>query len=491
MSVRQRALRGATWAVAGGNASQVLSFVIFIVISRQVGPAAFGAVAIAIAIVEMCRPLASEAVVGNLVAGGRLDARLFNAGFFISMTAAVLLCAVLVLATPVFASLFRTPALSTVLPQISLLLIFYAASRVQEAYLTLELRFDSLAIRSVAAAVAGGVVGIAAAYSGLGVTALVLQQWTTAFVSLALVWRACAWRPSFAFSRRDSKALLRSSAALAPAGLLAQLTMLTDALAVASFSGSTAAGLYNLGKRTRLALQLGLASALDRVSLPTFARARTDAAQLSRTLATALRLSTLLAFPAFVGVAAVAPELIELFLGPEWQPAAAPMAFLLIAGAVSMTTHFFDNILLILERRRWIAMLRLAMLIVLVTLLALFGNRGAVVVAGCALAASLLHNLAAFYAVSRHAPVDAAVYSRSIVVPMTLSLVMLALVALLRNVWPLEALEPVLRLPALIGIGGIFYLGASWFVARRAVNEFIHAARSVIGPKPAEIAPKE
>ena len=491
MSLRRRALRGATWAVAGGNASQVLSFVMFIAISRQVGPAAFGAVAIAIAIVEMCRPIASEAVVGNLVAGGRLDARLFNAGFFINMAAAILLCAALVLATPLFAALFQTPALSTVLPQISLLLIFYAASRVQEAYLTLELRFDSLAIRSVAAALIGGTVGIAAAYSGLGVTALVLQQWAAALVSLVLVWRACAWRPRFAFSRQEGKTLLRSSAALAPAGLLAQLTMLTDALAVASFSGPTAAGLYNLGKRTRLALQLGLASALDRVSLPTFASVRSDKQQLARTLGTALRLSTLLAFPAFVGVAAVAPELIQLFLGPEWQSAAAPMALLLIAGAVSMTTHFFDNVLLILDRRRWIAMLRLGMLIILVALLAIFGAQGAIAVAACALAASLLHNLAAFHAVSRHAPVSAAVYGRTIIIPLALSLAMLAVVMLLRDAWPMDRWTPALRLPALIAIGGFFYLGASWLIARRAVDEFASAARTVFAPKPAETAPKE
>ena len=38
MSLKQRALRGATWAVAGGNASQLLAFVMFVAISRVVGP---------------------------------------------------------------------------------------------------------------------------------------------------------------------------------------------------------------------------------------------------------------------------------------------------------------------------------------------------------------------------------------------------------------------------------------------------------------------
>ena len=480
MNLKQRALRGATWAVAGGNASQLLAFVMFVAISRVVGPEAFGTVAIAIAIVELCRPLASEAIVGNLVARGRFDDDTFNAGFALCLALAVVTCAILALAAPLFAWMFHAPQLRAVLPQIALLLVFYAGCRVQEAYLTLELRFDALALRSVAAALIGGGVGIAAAYSGMGVGALVLQQWTAAITSLVLLWIACPWRPRLRFPRQALTDLARSSATLAPAGVVSQLSILIDALAVATFSGPVASGIYNLGKRMRLALALGLSGALDRVSLPTFARVKTDTAQLARTLETALRLSTVVAFPVFLGVAAIGPELIALFLGPEWAGAALPMALLLVGGAVALTTHYFDNVMLVMERRRWIAALRLGMLLLLIGALIAVGRHGPAAAASAALAAGLAHNVAAYFAVSRITPAPLRTYIVGVIVPLGISLAMLLLLTLLREAAFISHLSAVVRMTSFITVGVVFYAGVTWMIARPAARAVISAARTVL-----------
>jgi teichuronic acid exporter len=285
-------------------------------------------------------------------------------------------------------------------------------------------------------------------------------------------------------SGEDTRQLLRSSAALAPAGLVAQLTLLTDALAVASFSGPHAAGLYNLGKRARLALQLGLSSALDRVSLPTFARVRADKELLSRTLETALRLSTIVVFPVFVGAGAIAPELVAMFLGPDWAGAALSMTLLLVAGAIAMTTHYFDNILLILERRRWIVTLRLAMLFALVLLLATFGRLGPAHVASAALVSTALHNFTAFWVVSREARVPVRVYLETVLLPLAISISMLALLTLLRDIASVAALGPIVRMALFIVLGAAVYIGFAWFLARRSVQQLISAARNVLTTRP-------
>lgn len=480
MSLKQRVLRGATWAVAGGNASQLLAFIMFIAISRVVGPTAFGTVAIAIGLVELCRPLACEAVVGNLVARGRFDNGAFNVGFALCLGLSAPMCAILVLTAPLFAALFHAPDLRFVLPQIALLLVFYAASRVQEAHLVLDMRFGSLAARSVAAALVGGAVGIVAAYSGMGVQALVLQQWTAAFVSLVLLWIACPWRPRFRFKRSELGDLVRSSAALAPAGMLAQLSVMADSLAVASYFGPAAAGIYNLGKRTRLALQLGLSGALGRVSLPTFARVKADAAQLARTLETALRLSTVVAFPVFLGVAAIGPELIALLLGPEWAPAALPMALLLVGGAVGMTTHYFDNIMLVMERRRWIAALRMGMLLLLIAALLVATPRGPAAAAAAALIAVLAHNVAAYAVVTRLTQARLRTYVVGVLVPLAISLAMLVLLTLLRETAFVAQLGSLARMAGFVAIGAAFYIVMIWILARPSARAVISAARTVL-----------
>lgn len=480
MSLKRRALRGATWAVAGGNASQLLAFVMFMIISRMVGPEAFGTVAVALALVELCRALFNEAVVGNLVARGRFDDDTFSAGFALSMGVAALQVLALWALAPLFASLFRTPQLVTVLPQIALLLILYAAARLQEAHLMLDLRFDSLALRAVLAALLGGLAGIAAASTGLGVEALVIQQWTNAAVSLVLLWVACPWRPKFRFTREAVQRLAKTSAALAPAGLIAHLSMLTDGLAVASFSGPAAAGFYNLGKRVRLALQLGLSTALDRVSLPTFARNKDDTERLAATVTQAMRLSMVVAFPIFLGIAAVAPELIALFLGPEWASAATPLAFLMIAGALAITASYCDNLMLVMERRAWIAGLRLFMLSVLCLGIVLVGHRGPTAVAACALTATVLHNVAAWFTASRLAPLKLSTYLTTVLIPLAISLAMLLLLISLREAVAFRDVAALPRLLIFIPLGAIFYIAFALVFARRAVRDVVSAARTVL-----------
>jgi O-antigen/teichoic acid export membrane protein len=63
MTSKRLGLHRAAWTVVGGNLSQALAFIMFVAICRVVGPAAFGAVAISLALVEPCRALSSKSVV--------------------------------------------------------------------------------------------------------------------------------------------------------------------------------------------------------------------------------------------------------------------------------------------------------------------------------------------------------------------------------------------------------------------------------------------
>jgi PST family polysaccharide transporter len=215
--LKQRALRGATWAAIGGNGAQVLSFVMFVAISRVVGPAAFGAVAVCLLLLEIGKAFTSESVAVNLIARGRFDLPTFNAGFVLSFGMSLVGAIALVLAAPLAATLFRIQALHSLLPLLAPLLPINALARLFEAELTIRMEFRALAIRSLAAVLLGGGVGIFNAYQGAGVGALVAQQWVGAVVSLVLLALQARWRPNLRFERDVFATLARHSLILSPA----------------------------------------------------------------------------------------------------------------------------------------------------------------------------------------------------------------------------------------------------------------------------------
>lgn len=477
-ALKQRALRGAVWAGVGGNGAQALAFVMFVLISRVVGPEAFGAVAVALLMIEICRAFTSECVAVNLVARGRFDKHSFDAGFGIAVPAAIAVSLLLAAAAPLVALVFNIAALERVVPQLAPLLAIHAFARLFEAELTVRMEFRALAIRAVSAVSVGGVVGIASAYAGYGVEALILQQWTAALVSLVLLGVQARWRPGFTYPRDVLYSLARQSALMAPAGLITSVRHSLDGLAVASFSGAAAAGLYNLAKRTRLALQLGLTAAIGRVSLPTFGKVKEDPARLSSALQQALRLSAIVAFPVFVGVAAVAPELIDVFLGAEWAGAAAPMALLMIGGAIAIATRLCENLLLVCGRRSAIVAVNAAAAALLAILVALVGRQGPLAVAGAVLFVGVAQNLASWTIASRYAPgLTPWTYIANVLTPMAICIAMLALLAGLRETGAAASVPEALRLMLFTAVGAAFYAGAAWLFARAAVRSALSATR--------------
>ena len=480
MTLMKRSLTGVAWSIAGGYGAQFLMLAMFIFISRLVGPEAFGAVAVAIGVVELCRAFTTEGTAAMLAAQPTFEEDSYNAGFAWAIGSTVATCIALVIMTPWLAEVFRTPGLVAVMPQIAILLVLYGASRLQEARLTQEMRFRALAGRTVLAALGGGAVGIAAAIAGLGVQALIYQQLTAALISAVLLWRACQWRPRFTFSSARFRIIVRGSFTLAPAGLVTSLCALADGLAVAVYSGPLAAGVYNLGKRVRTAMVLGLSSALDRVSLPAFAQLRATPAHLTAALGHAIQVSALAVSPIFFGLAAIAPELVDVALGPEWTGAARPIALLLIAGAIAISTSYCENVLLVFERRKSIVALRLYFLGALAIGIVLFGKYGPTAIAAAALAATIVQNIAAAFTVARRADIVFPPYLSGMIVPLSLNIAMFAALGLLREYPVVAELSPPLRMGALIIAGVVLYAASAWLFARRQIRSAYRAASALL-----------
>lgn len=478
MSEAKGAIRSAGWAVGGGYASQILAFVLFIAVSRIVGPEAFGAVAIAIALVDLCRAITMDNVATTLVAKPGFDEEAFNAGLALTMGSALLLCAALALGAPALAILFNVPALASVLPQIALILLLHGACRLQEARLVQQMQFRALAVRSIVAVLIGGGVGLWAAHQGMGVQALIYQQWAAAIVASLLLWVASDWRPRFLFRAEAFFALQRASMTLAPAALLSNISQLADTLAASFFGGPYAAGVYNLGKRVRVAMQVSLSGALGRISLPTFARLNTEPGQLARALQSALRITALIALPVFFGIAAVSPELVDVFLGAAWKPAAAPMALLLIGGALTLGAAYCENALLVLEQRKVLIAIRLFVLLTLGAGLLLFARLGPTAIAACVLAAAIAHVGAAAWGAARFAGLRPAASTEAVIWPLLVSTAMLAFVWLLRI--ETAMLEPATRLAILIVAGATLYTAGAWLFARPTILAAYRAARAAL-----------
>jgi O-antigen/teichoic acid export membrane protein len=166
------------------------------------------------------------------------------------------------------------------------------------------------------------------------------------------------------------------------------------------------------------------------------------------------------------------------FLGPEWSAAAAPMALLMVGGAIAVATRLFENALLVCDRRGAVVATNVAALAALALSLVLFGRFGPSAVAAATAAVGVMQNLAAWILISRRIGLRHRFYLTRLLAPLLICLLMLAVISWLRG--PTGDAPAIVRLILFVPAGAALYIAASWLLNRSAMIAALNAARIVV-----------
>ena len=150
------------------------------------------------------------------------------------------------------------------------------------------------------------------------------------------------------FGRRE---LLRRSAPLGALAILTRTYGMIDLVLLGWFVAGPRLGDYAAAAKL-LAVMGGVAGTVMAGSLPglaTIARGGGDGTQLSARIWHWLMVS---AIPAFVGLALLAPPIIELTIGPRYRGAVPLLRILAIFGVLSVLTNLAGNVLVAVQRMR-------------------------------------------------------------------------------------------------------------------------------------------
>lgn len=328
--LRERIIVGGFWAFADAWFSQVFSLAVFILLARLLEPAAFGLVAMAAVVTELVADLVMAGGNRVLVQRQDLERRHVDVVFTLVLAASGLGVVVINLAAPLVASLYGAPEIAPILRWLSLALVLNGLSVVPIALLTRDMRFASLGVRSLLATVAGGSVGIAMALQGAGAFAIVGQSLAQALVGFVVLVVAARWRPRLGLSRRHLGDVGGFIVNDVGSRVVAAVNERTLPFVVGIVLGPTVVGYLGLAWRVMNLPARLLMGPIGLVLLPSLSRVQGDRSRLSAFYGSALGLSGFICYPAFLGIAAVAPELVVVAAGEKWLPAAPVLQLLAI-----------------------------------------------------------------------------------------------------------------------------------------------------------------
>ncbi len=336
------AMSGAMWITIEMVTVQGLSLVVFSILAHLLNPRDFGYVAISFTFIYSLKSLTIDQVVTPMMRKLKATHDEWTTAFWINVglgvTTAILLCSMSWAAD----GIFHANGLGRVIRPMSLMLVALSLSRTQEAWLMRNFQMRVLAIRSVIGMVIGAAAGITAALLGLGVWSLVIQQCVGSFSGLAMLWLITPWRPGLRISRSTAREIFLYLRAISGNAALGVLNQNADTALIALIFGPAAVGIYSIGKRLKLALQMVATNPVNGVALPALSESQDNPARQQRVFLTATRLVFTCCAPVFLGAAAVASPIIVLLFGARWAGAASVFAWLSVGALCSFNTYHIN-----------------------------------------------------------------------------------------------------------------------------------------------------
>jgi len=345
VSLKKKVVKGFAWNMLQGVSTQLISFTVFLVLARLLGPESFGLVAMATVAIAFFQAFREFGFGSAIIQREDLEPGHLDTAFWTDIIVNVVMMVAAFLSAKWIANLYSEPRLEIVIQAFSLLFLPDALSKVQTAILRREFKFKALAIRTLIAEVIGGVTGIVCALYGLGVWSLVARQLTTTVIGTLILWILSNWRPGLKVSRRHFSDLFGFGVNMFAANLVGFFGKRADSFLIGYYLGPVSLGYYTIATRLVLLLIEFLGGAVNNVAWPAFARLQNNPEKMRRGFYSASQLLALIVMPVFMGIYSLAPELVPLMFGSQWGQSIPLLKILVFVGIINSMNKMYDSVI--------------------------------------------------------------------------------------------------------------------------------------------------
>jgi len=308
--------------------TQVIQFVIQIVLARLLAPEQFGIIAMVMVFIKLAQVFAQSGFNTALIQKKEVDEIDFSSVFYLSLLVACLLYLILFFTAPFIANFYNSEQLILVLRVLSIILPFGAYNSIQNAIISRRMEFKKLFFSSIGAILVSGTVGIIIAYAGLGVWALVVQQLTNQFMITLILWFTVKWRPKFKFSLERVKSLFSYGWKLLISSLIDTLYMNLQSLIIGKIYNPATLAFYNRGEQFPQIIVTNINGSIQSVMLPALSSEQDNKRRVKDLVRRSIVTSSFILFPIMIGLIVIAESLVKIILTEKWLPC---MPFLQIA----------------------------------------------------------------------------------------------------------------------------------------------------------------
>ncbi len=337
-NLQEKYNKGIRWSLAGSVSSALFQFGQMAVFARLAGPEAAGDYALAATFISFLTPVAEAGLSQAVVQADRIEPRQLAALAWVNWALGAIIFISLWSAGPAVADWFGRADLPGLLLLMGASLLITPFGAQYSGLIAREMRFDQGAKIEISAWIVSFMGTVWLAFLGWGAWAMAMGFLLRNIVAtLGSMWAGSRIIPVNLFnisSLKEIKPMLRFGAFELSSRWADFFSNYLDKLIVAKWLGVAALGYYNLAFTFLMLPTARLGYVVTRVAFPLFAKMRNDRAQLQTFFERSAREVILMLFPIYLGMALFSKEIVLVFFGEKWLPAAPLFVAFGLAGLV-------------------------------------------------------------------------------------------------------------------------------------------------------------
>jgi O-antigen/teichoic acid export membrane protein len=344
VDLRNKIAHGLKWTVLERIGLQALSFCIFLIVARQIGPYDYGLFSLCILI----SPFSYAMLLGladGVISYHVQDDETLSSLFWVIIGAGILISfGTFLLAVPV-AAFMKLPPLANMIRWTSLLPLLIAIPAVPTSIVNARMDFKIFAIRSILSTLIGGSIGIFMAIRGYGAYSLIGQQVCMQIVVAAVIWPSAHWRPQTRFDFVKLRPVLVFGMRSGVIGIIRLLGSELPRLAIGYFLGPAELGIYGFISRICGVFVDVTINSIGSVSYSALSRIRTNIGETKKLVNELFFFCAIVTFPMLTGLSILSPQLIPFLFGQKWMASIFYLNWVIAATSISPLTALIVGLL--------------------------------------------------------------------------------------------------------------------------------------------------
>lgn len=313
--------RNVGWSVLSKTSTFGLKFVTVPILARLLTPEEFGAVAVALAVVQFLAMIGGAGLASALILEPKEDEETIHSVFWANLGFAFLMAAGLYLFAEPLAGWFGATDAAYLLRLMCLLIPLQLAGDVAYALIARRMQFSRDALWNMISESIAAIAAVILALAGFGIWALVAQLFVSGVIRLAGLFFVSRYLPRFRFRLDGVVRLTRFSLGLMGSEVANFVTFQSPMVVISRFLGLADAGAYSAANRFSSIPNQVVLSGVMGVLFPAFSSMMHDRQRRSQALMLSTQVTTLLLAPMLFGLWALAePSMLVLF-GHQWAAA--------------------------------------------------------------------------------------------------------------------------------------------------------------------------